>query len=368
MAVSVDTHLPAAGARTGAAWTILVVVPANAISEADGATSGGATVDSVSLQSIRAAAELIGPYVVRTPTLPVGRLTELLGLPVYAKFEMLQHTGAFKARGAFHRMLHLADAERVAGVVAVSGGNHGLAVAYAARELGITATVIMPSTTAAASVRRARDDGAEVVVTDTIAQAFSQALAEVSAGKVMIHPFDDPAVISGQGTLGLELFEDASDITDVVASIGGGGMIAGVATALKALSPAIRIWGVETVGADAMTRSLQAREPVTLEAIGSIATTLGAPTVSPRTLAAVQSLVEEVVLVPDADAVRGVELFAEVSKVVTEPAAACTWPAALAVRDRLPADARVALILCGGNAGLDDIARWRLQFPVDPAD
>lgn len=321
--------------------------------------------DAVTLQSIREAAELIAPYVVRTPTLPIGRLSELLGHPVVGKFELLQHTGAFKARGAFHKMLRLSEAERGAGVVAVSGGNHGLAVAYAARKLRLTATVIMPSTTAVTSVSQARADGAHVVVTDTIAEAFTQALSEVATGKVMIHPFDDPAVISGQGTLALELHADAPEVTDVVVSIGGGGMIAGVAVALKALDPSIRIWGVETVGADAMTRSLAAREPVTMDAITSIATTLGAPTVSPRTLAAVQSLVEEVVVVSDAEAVRGIELLSEVSKIITEPAAACTWPAALAIADRLPGDARVALVLCGGNASLDDISRWQDQFPAD---
>lgn len=316
----------------------------------------------VNLASIQEAAELIAPYVVRTPTLPLGRLSELLGFPVVGKLELLQHTGAFKARGAFHRMLRLLEAERAAGVVAVSGGNHGLAVAYAARQLGLTATVIMPSTTAATSVSQARADGAHVVVTDTIAQAFAQAVEQVSAGKAMIHPFDDAAVIAGQGTLGLELYADAPQVTDVVASIGGGGMIAGVAVALKSLNPEIRIWGVETEGADAMTRSLAAGEPVTLDAITSIATTLGAPTVSARTLAAVQGLVEEVLLVSDAEAVRGIELLSEVSKVLTEPAAACTWPAALALRDRLPTGAQVALILCGGNASLDDIARWRTEF------
>lgn len=318
----------------------------------------------VTLEAIREAAGLIAPYVVRTPTLPVGRLSELLGRPVVAKFEMLQHTGAFKARGAFHKMLRLSEAERQAGVVAVSGGNHGLAVAYAARVLELTATVIMPSTTAPASVIQARADGAQVVVTDTIAQAFANAVEEVGTGKVMIHPFDDPAVIAGQGTLGLELFEDAPQVSDVVVSIGGGGMIAGVAVALKALNPDIRIWGVETVGADAMTRSLAAGEPVTMDAITSIATTLGAPTVSPRTLAAVQGLVTEVLLVSDRDAVQGIELLSEVSKVITEPAAACTWPAAVAISDGLPADAQVALVLCGGNASLNDIAGWRAAFAV----
>ncbi|MFP5283192.1 MAG: threonine/serine dehydratase [Actinomycetes bacterium] len=320
--------------------------------------------NQVTLASIRAAARSIAPYVVRTPTLPVGRLSELLGRPVVAKFELLQHTGAFKVRGAFSRMLRLTEAERAAGVVAVSGGNHGLAVAYAARELRLDATVLMPSTAARASVQRARADGARVVVLDTIADVFARAVDEVEAGKVLIHPFDDPAVVAGQGTLALELHQDAPEITDVIASIGGGGMITGVATALRALHPGIRVWGVETEGADAMTRSLRAGAPVTLDRIESIATTLGAPTVSPLTLAGVQALVEEVLLVSDEEAVRALETLSETAKVLPEPAASCTWTAALRIRDRLPADARVALILCGGNASLDDVARWRAQFPT----
>ncbi|MBA3530284.1 MAG: threonine/serine dehydratase, partial [Propionibacteriaceae bacterium] len=295
----------------------------------ESSSTPGLLIDApVTLQSIREAAELIRPYVVRTPTLPIGRLSESIGLPVVGKFELLQHTGAFKARGAFHRMLRLTDADRAAGVVAVSGGNHGLAVAYAARELGITATVIMPSTTARTSVHRVRADGADVVLTDTIGEAFAQALDQVTAGKVMIHPFDDPAVIAGQGTIALELYADAPDTTDVIASIGGGGMITGVATALKALNPDIRIWGVETEGADAMTQALRAGEPVTLDAIRSIATTLGAPAVSTRTLAGVQSLVDEVVVVSDDEAIRSIEVLSEVAKIITEPAAACTWAAA----------------------------------------
>lgn len=322
--------------------------------------------DEVSLQTVRAAAAAIGPYVVRTPTVPLNRLSEALGRPVVGKLETLQHTGAFKVRGAFNRMLQLTDDEVANGVVAVSGGNHGLAVAYAARELGIEATVLMPSRTAAGSVRQARADGAEVVILDEIAEVFAAAVHEVEAGKVMIHPFDDPAVISGQGTLALELYEDAPQITDVIASIGGGGMITGVAAALHGLDPDIRIWGVETVGADAMTQSLRAGRPVVLDKITSIATTLGAPTVSERSLIAVQTMVEEVLLATDEEAVRGVEIFAQTAKLLTEPSAGVTWAAALRLRDRLPADARVALVVCGGNASLDDVGRWRTRFlPAD---
>jgi threonine dehydratase len=318
--------------------------------------------DEVSLAAVQRAAEAIRPYVVRTPTVRLDRLAELLGRPVVGKLETLQHTGAFKVRGAFNRMLRLTDDEVAHGVVAVSGGNHGLAVAYAARELGIEATVLMPATTAAGSVRQARADGANVVILDAIADVFAQAVHEVEAGKVMIHPFDDPTVIAGQGTLALELHQDAPDITDVIASIGGGGMITGVSTALKGLDPAIRVWGVETVGADAMSRSLQAGRPVTLDKITSIATTLGAPTVSDRTLGGVRELVEEVLLCSDEEAVRGVDAFASAAKLLTEPSAGVTWAAALRLRDRLPADARVALIVCGANASLDDIHAWRTRF------
>ncbi len=320
----------------------------------------------VTLQSIEEAARAIGPYVIRTPTLPLDRMAEQLGLPVVGKLEPLQHTGAFKVRGAFNRMLHLSDDEISHGVVAVSGGNHGLAVAYAARALGIEATVLMPSTTAATSIRQARADGADVQITPTVGDAFTAALQEVEAGKVMIHPFDDPAVIAGQGTLALELHEDAPEITDVIASIGGGGMITGVAVALKSRNPELRIWGVETRGADAMTRSLAAGEPVTMPGITSIATTLGAPTVSARTLAGVRQHVEEVVLIDDAEAVRGIEVLAETTRLVVEPAAGATWAALLKIRDRLPADARVGLVVCGGNASLDDVAGWRARFPADP--
>ena len=139
-------------------------------------------------------------------------------------------------------------------------------------------------------------------------------------------------------------------------------MITGVASALKSLNPAIRIWGVETEGADVMTQSLRAGHPVLLDSVTSIATTLGAPTVSTLTLDGVHALVEEIVVVSDADAVRGIEAIGEFAKVITEPAAACTWPAAIRLKDRFPLDARVALILCGGNASLDDIARWRSVY------
>lgn len=317
---------------------------------------------AITLEMIRDARARIAPHVLRTPTLPQGRLGDTLGLPVVAKLELLQYTGSFKVRGAFNAMLGLDEAARAAGVVAVSGGNHALAVAYAARVLGLRATVVMPATTPENHVAGTRAEGAELVLTADIAAAFAEAERQAAAGRTPIHPFDDPLVIAGQGTMGLELLEDAPEITDIVASIGGGGMIAGVIAAVKALRPEIRIWGVETEGADAMSKAIAAGRPVRLDAITSIAKTLGAPSVSDRTLAIVRDGVEAVLVVPDAEAVRGLQILAEQAKVVTEPAAACTLAAALRLKDRLPRDARLALILCGGNVTLGDIERWRGQF------
>lgn len=319
---------------------------------------------AITLETIRDARARIAPHVLRTPTVPRELLGSLLGLPVVAKLELLQHGGSFKARGAFNAMLTLGEAERAAGVVAVSGGNHALGVAYAARVLGLNATLIMPNATPENYVAGTRAEGAEVVLVADIAGAFAEAERQAAAGRTLIHPFDDPRVISGQGTMGLELLEDAPDVTDIIASIGGGGMISGVITAVKALRPEIRIWGVETEGADAMSQALAAGKPVRLPAITSISTTLGAPSVSERTLAIVRDAVEEVLVVPDAEAVRGVQVLAEQAKVVTEPAAGCTLAAALRLKDRLPRDARVALILCGGNVSLADIERWRTRFGI----
>ena len=323
--------------------------------------------DELSLALVEGARRRISSQVRRTPTVSAPSLAALLGRPVTAKLELLQHSGSFKVRGAFNRMLQLSAAERARGVVAVSGGNHGIGVAAAAGALHVRATVVMPATTPATSLATARGHGAEVILCDTIGEAFRRADELAATGLTVIHPFDDPDVIAGQGTLGLELIEDAPEITDVIASIGGGGMISGVITAVRALRPDIRIWGVETEGAAAMTRARAAGHPVELDAITSIAKTLGAPSVSARTLEIVSGAVEDVIVVPDSEAVAAIETLADALNVITEPAAACTWAAAQRIRNRLPADAHVGLVLCGGNVSLEDIIGWRTRFAGDPA-
>ncbi|HEY8055020.1 MAG TPA: threonine/serine dehydratase [Terriglobales bacterium] len=316
--------------------------------------------EETTLEAIQAARGRIAGRVRRTPLAPSATLSRELGAEVYLKLEILQKTGSFKVRGAFHKMLPLRErgADRV---VAVSGGNHAQAVAYAAGELGMKARVLMPETTPANYVEATRGYGAEVVLTPSIAAAFAAAHVAEAEGWVLVHPFDDAEVIAGQGTLGLEIVEDLPGVTDVVVSIGGGGMMAGVAAAVKGLRPATRLWGVETEGADAMAQALAAGHPVTLPAITSIARTLGAPAVSERTLAAARRWLEEVAVVSDQEAVQALLFLLERAKVLTEPAASCTLAAARrwAAAGRWSPATKLVLVLCGGNVSVADVCGWR---------
>ena len=311
----------------------------------------------IDLTDIEIAAGRIAGHVVRTPTVSSPGLSELLGVPVTAKLELLQRTGSFKARGATAKLLVLDGAERAAGVVAVSGGNHGIAVAVMAGTLGVRATVVMPRSAPASAIGIASAAGATVRLTDDMAGAFALMSQLQAEGLTLLHPFDDPVVIAGQGTVGLELAGDAGELTDVLVSIGGGALISGVATALRATRPGVRVWGVETQGAQAMSEALLAGGPVPV-ALSSIVTTLSAPAVSQLTYDHVSALVTEVLVVSDAEAVRGTLELAEHAKVWAEPAAGCLLPAARLVRDRVGDRARLGLVLCGGNASPADVLAW----------
>lgn len=319
----------------------------------------------ISLDDVRAAADRITGHVLRTPTLPSPGLAAHLGVPVTVKLELLQRTGSFKPRGAFAKLLGLTGAERAAGVVAVSGGNHGVAVADTAGSLGIAATIVMPSSAPARSVAACRAAGAAVRLTDDMAGAFALLDALVAEGRTLVHPFDDALVLAAQGTVGLELAADAPEVTDVLVSIGGGALISGVATALRSTLPGVRVWGVETEGADAMSRALAAGAPVPITPT-SIASTLSAPHVSVLTLEHVSALVEDVLVVPDADAVRGALTLAEEAKVWAEPSAGCLVPAAHRVLDRVGPDAHLGLVVCGGNVTAADVAGWTGRFDATP--
>ena len=316
----------------------------------------------LSLQLIAQAQHRLRGLVKRTPLVVSDTLSRRLGARVSLKLECLQNTGSFKPRGAFNKMLTLTPSERQRGIVAVSGGNHAQGAAYAARQLGIAAVIVMPESTPANYLDATRSYGAEVVLTPTIAAAFAECERLRSAGRVLVHPFHDPLVAAGQGTIGLEILEDAPDVTRVYVSIGGGGLISGVAAALRAIRPDLCIIGVETRGADAMSLSLAANGLVELPAITSIARTLGAPKVSEFTLDHVRRLVREVVVVEDAAAVASLNFLLERTKYVVEPAAACCLAAAEQQRDQLKPDDHVVILLCGGNLSVQELCTFQQRF------
>jgi threonine dehydratase len=312
----------------------------------------------MNIEDIRAAQERIRGYVKRTPLEYSETLSSDLGTNVYVKYELFQKTGAFKPRGAFNKILQLSDEERSRGVVAVSGGNHAQAVAYVSAALGVDAVIVMPENTPKNYLDATRGYGAAVDLRPNIAAAFERVKEYEAEGRIFVHPFDDPVIMAGQGTVGLEIVEDVPDVTDVIVSIGGGGLAGGVAAAVKDHNSKIRVWGVETDGADAMSKAIAAGHPVEMEAITSIAKTLGAPYVSDLTLKIANELLESVTVVSDAEAVDALLFIAERLKVITEPAASCTLAAARRLKGEFSDASKVVLIFCGGNVTIPDVCGW----------
>ena len=316
---------------------------------------------AIPLADIEAARERLGDRIRRTPVTGSRTLSEARGRPVTLKLELFQRTGSFKPRGALNEMLLLDEATRAEGVVGVSGGNFAQGLAYAGATLGVETTIIMPRSAAATSVAATRGYGAAVEMVDTIAEAFERGEQMAAAGRAYLHPFAGERMMAGNGTAGLEIVEQVPDVTDLFVSIGGGGLMAGVASAVKALRPDVRIWGVETEGAHSMRLAIDAGEIVRME-VTSIATTLGSPWVVERTLAVAGELLEDVVVVSDTQAVAGIRLLAERQKLITEPAAACTIAAAQSMAGRL--GDHVVLLICGGNVSIADISGWFERFGV----
>ena len=303
---------------------------------------------AVTLADIQAAAARIKGAVVRTPCLRSETLSRIAGAEVWIKFENLQFTASFKERGALNTLLQLSDAERRHGVIAMSAGNHAQGVAYHAGRLGIPATIVMPSFTPNTKVTHTRGHGATVVLHgDTLAEAGAEAHRLAAAGQLtFVHPYDDPRIIAGQGTIALEMLQDAPGLDTLVAPVGGGGMIGGCAIAARGLQPDIKVIGVETASYSAM-RQLLAREPVTAGG-DTIAEGIAVSDIGELPLAIARSLLDRVVPVEEVAIERAISLLIEVEKTVAEGAGAAGLAALLAH----PEDFRcrkVGLVLSGGN-------------------
>ncbi|MEE8601797.1 threonine ammonia-lyase [Euzebya tangerina] len=303
----------------------------------------------VGIDDIRAARERIQDLIQRTPIEESRSVSAITGVETLLKCEHLQRTGSFKIRGAANRIAVLGEAERAAGVVCASAGNHAQGVALAASTIGVTSTVFMPADAPLPKVEATRGYGANVVLGGaTFDDALEAARAfEHEHGATFVHPFDHPDVIAGQGTLGLEILEQAPEAATVLVAIGGGGLIAGVAVALKALRPDIRIIGVEPAGAASAVQALGAGHAVTLPEIGTFADGIAVKRVGDVPFAHIHRLVDDVVVVTDEDIARAVLLLVERAKQVVEPAGAA--PLAALLRGDLDITGPAVPLLCGGN-------------------
>ncbi len=313
----------------------------------------------VSLSDITDARQRIAPLARVTPLLDGSAAA---GRPLFLKCENMQPAGAFKIRGAYNMVARLTDDERRRGVITYSSGNHGQAMALAARQLGAPAVVVMPTTAPSIKVEGARSFGAEIIFEGTTSsERRSRAEAEAAArGLTMVPPFDHEWIIAGQGTLGLEILEQCSDVAAVVVPIGGGGLAAGVAAAIKQTKPAVKVIGVEPTGAAKMRASLDAGHPVTLPSTSTIADGLMPVRPGDLTFDHVSRFADDVVTVSDESIVEAVLWAFNRMKIVAEPSGAASLAAVLSgaadARGRI--DGPIVVIVSGGNVAVEKLVEW----------
>ena len=313
----------------------------------------------IGLDDVRAARSRIGDAVYRSPCARSEHFSRRSGAVTYFKLENLQMTGSFKERGALNRLLTLRPEERACGTITASAGNHAQAVAFHASRLGISSVVVMPKRTPLIKVTNTRDLGAEVILHgDDFDAAYAHArLIEAERGLTFVHPFDDDHVIAGQGTIGLELLEEVPDLDVVIVAIGGGGMISGIATAVKALRPQIEVIGVQTAAVPSMVRSVERGEPILVPPAITIADGIAVKRPGVRTLEIVRRRVDDIVTVTEEEIANAMLLLLEREKTVAEGAAATTLAALVNGRVPRAAGRKVCMVLGGGNVDVNLLAR-----------
>jgi threonine dehydratase len=325
--------------------------------------------DIPTLEQIRSAREQLGDLVLETPVWRWGgrEIAAVAGekTEVFLKLELFQRTGSFKARGALCNTLDLDKEALARGVTAVSAGNHAIAVAYAAQLLGTTAKVVMPKTANPFRVERCRNYDAEVILVDDVGQAFARVhQIQEEEGRAFVHPFEGLRTILGTATAGLEFCSQVDDLDAVIIPIGGGGLAAGMATAIKQMRPQCQVFGVEPTGADTMLRSLRAGEPQSIAKVQTIADSLGAPYAAPYSFSLCQRFLDDVVLIEDDEMRRAMGLLFTSMKLAVEPAGAAATAALVGpLRERLDGK-RVGIMVCGANI---DLATFSAQVLMPEA-
>lgn len=304
------------------------------------------------MDEIRAARTVIGDRLHRTPVTTSAWLGARCSARVTLKLELFQRTGSFKPRGVLNTLATLSAGERARGVISISAGNHAQAVAWGASAIGVRSTIVMPASAVRTKVEATRGYGGEVIQT---AGDLMDAALDIQRERnlALVHPFDDPRIIAGAGTVGLEIAEDVPDVDTVIVACGGGGLLSGVSVAIRHLRPHARVIGVEPTGANAMAQSLAKGEPVRLASTSTIADGLAAPFAGKHTLAHVQALVERIIELDDAEIVTGMRALMERCKLLPEPAGAAATAALVAGRIDIRPGEHVVAIVSGGNMDLE---------------
>lgn len=313
----------------------------------------------IPLAEIRAAASRIAGHVHRTPVFSSAQIGDRAGVRLSLKCESFQKTGSFKARGALNKILSLSAEERGKGLVTVSAGNHAAAVAWAARIAGAAAVVVMPTGAPASKIEAVRGYGAEVILHEDRSTLFDR-LNEVkeARGLTFVHPFDDPVVLAGAGTVGLEIAEDLPDLDAVIVAVGGGGLLGGVASAVKQLRPSARVVAVELEAGPGLGPALAAGKPVPVKRpADTLADGMTPPFVGALPLSIVREAVDEIVTVTEDEIVEGMRLLLTRAKLYVEGSGAAAVAALLAGKVRFAAGTRVVAIVSGGNIDLARLPR-----------
>ena len=311
----------------------------------------------ITLNDVKAAAEKISSYVRRTPLWKSETLSKRLGTNVYLKMELFQKSGSFKPRGAFNQMLARGKDALDKGAVAISGGNFAQGVAFASLVFGVDIIVCMAEDTPKNYIDATRGYSATIDFSPDIQTAVTRYNELADQGRTALHPYDNHHQMSGAGTVALEIFEDLPEITDLVISIGGGGLISGNTVAIKGLKPQVRVWGVETEGAATMKSAMDAGKVVNITPT-SMSRTLGAPFVAQDALTIAQEHLEELLIVSDKQAIEAQQLILERTKVLPELAASCTLAAAEKIKDRFGPDDHLVLLMCGGNESVASLVNY----------
>lgn len=314
--------------------------------------------EKVTFDMIKEAAETIKGSVKRTQIIECPTMEKLTGNKVFFKLENLQKTGSFKVRGALNKIMHLTEEEKARGVIASSAGNHAQGVALGATNLGIKSTIVMPGTAPLSKVMATRGYGAEVVQVGTVYDDAYKKACEIQAetGATFLHPFDDPYVIAGQGTIGMEIIEDLEDVDMVIVPIGGGGIASGIAKAVKSLKPSVKMVGVEAENAASMLEAVKQGCPCTIKTTPTIADGIAVARAGQLTYEMIKDYVDEIVTVSEDDIARAILFLMEKGKVVAEGAGATPVAALLAGKIKEQGQ-NICCVISGGNSDINMIER-----------